>query len=104
MKDLGGTQLFLWETAAAFAFVYLLWPAMWTKPGYGAGGPLLAGVILFGVLATGALGWRARSLLSSAVSCSHGRMSAWLCVAATAAVRDAVNAGCVRMRVRCLHA
>lgn len=50
---LGGTPLYFWETLAAFVFVYLLYPAILAKPGYGAMGPLFAGVALFAVVSTG---------------------------------------------------
>lgn len=49
---LGGTPLYFWETFAAFVFVYLLYTGIFAKPGYGALGPLFAGVALFAVLST----------------------------------------------------
>jgi glycerol uptake facilitator-like aquaporin len=49
---LGGTPLYFWETLGAFVFVYLLYPAILAKPGYGPLGPLFAGVALFAVIST----------------------------------------------------
>lgn len=49
---LGGTPLYLWETLAVFVFVYLLYPGIFARPGYGPLGPLFAGVALFAVVST----------------------------------------------------
>jgi aquaporin TIP len=67
ITGMGGTPLYIWETLAAFVFVYVAYPAIFARPGYGSLAPLVLGVTLFGVVST-AGPYTGYSLLNPALS------------------------------------